>query len=160
MPVQLGHKALAEGHDLPVGFALGVEVGAALAAADGQAGQGIFQHLLKAQELDNAQVHGGVEPEAALVGADGGVELDPVAVVHMDLAAVVNPGHPEKNGPLRGGEPLQNGVPTVQVLVPVDHRTQGFQHFRNGLQKFGLAGVLLGHPLQNFINIRHGISPP
>jgi hypothetical protein len=34
--IQLGHKALAETHDLGVGLALGVEVGAALAAAHGQ----------------------------------------------------------------------------------------------------------------------------
>ena len=54
--VQLGHEALAEGHDLPVALALGVEVAAALAAADGQAGQAVLEHLLKAQELEDGQV--------------------------------------------------------------------------------------------------------
>ena len=53
--VQLRHEALAEAHDFIVALALGVEVGAALAAADGQAGEGVFENLLKAQELEDAQ---------------------------------------------------------------------------------------------------------
>ncbi len=75
--VQFCHKALAEAHDLAVGFALGVKVAAALAAADGQAGQGVLEDLFKAQELDDALVDRGVEPQPALVGADGAVELHP-----------------------------------------------------------------------------------
>src|SRR5699024_7213281 len=59
--VQRVHKALAEAHDFGVRLAAGVKVGAALAAADGQAGQGVLEHLLKAQELDDAGVYGGVE---------------------------------------------------------------------------------------------------
>ena len=35
--VQLAHEALAEGHNFPVGLALGIEIRAALAATDGQA---------------------------------------------------------------------------------------------------------------------------
>ena len=46
--VQLRHKALAEAHDLGVRLALGVKVTAALTAADGQAGEAVFQDLLKA----------------------------------------------------------------------------------------------------------------
>ena len=38
--LKLGHEALAEAHDLQVRAALGVEVAAPLAAADGQAGEG------------------------------------------------------------------------------------------------------------------------
>ena len=57
--VQLRHKALAEPHDLIVALALGVEVAAALAAADGQAGEGVLKNLLKAQETHDALVHGG-----------------------------------------------------------------------------------------------------
>ena len=41
--VQLGHKALAEPHDLPIGFALGVEVGTAFGTAHGQAGQAVLK---------------------------------------------------------------------------------------------------------------------
>ena len=69
---ELGHEALAEAHDLSVGLALGVKVGAALAAAHGQGGQSVLEDLLKAQELDDGQVDVLAEPQAALVGADGG----------------------------------------------------------------------------------------
>ena len=79
--LQLDHKGLAETHDLVVALALGIEVGAALAAAHGQAGEGVFEDLLKAQELDDRQVHAGVEAQATLGGADGGGELHPVALV-------------------------------------------------------------------------------
>ncbi len=71
VPVQFGHEALAEAHDLVVRLPLGVEVGAALAAADRQAGQGVLEDLLEAEELDDAEVDGRVEAQAALVGAEG-----------------------------------------------------------------------------------------
>ena len=49
--VELGHEALAESHNFSVGFALGIEVGAALAAADGKAGQGVLEDLPKPRNL-------------------------------------------------------------------------------------------------------------
>src|SRR5690606_22233852 len=55
--VELGHEGLAEAHDLGIRATLGVEVGAALAAADGHAGQGVLEDLLEAEELDDRQVH-------------------------------------------------------------------------------------------------------
>ena len=45
---ELGHEGLAETHDFGIGFALGVKVGAALSAAHGRAGEGIFEALLEA----------------------------------------------------------------------------------------------------------------
>src|SRR5699024_10773399 len=84
--IQLGHEALAEGHDFLVGLALGVKVRTALAAANGQAGEGILENLLKAEELENTEVHRGVEAQASLIGADGVVELHAVALVDADVA--------------------------------------------------------------------------
>src|SRR5690606_25555405 len=43
VPVQLGHEGLAETHDLAIGAAARIEIRAALAAADRQAGQGILE---------------------------------------------------------------------------------------------------------------------
>ncbi len=51
---QLGHEGLAEAHDFGVALALGVEVGAALAAAHGQGGQRVLEGLLEGQELQDA----------------------------------------------------------------------------------------------------------
>ena len=67
------HEALAEVHHFIIALALGVEVGASLAAAHGQGGEGVLENLFKAQELQNAEVHAGVEAEAALVRPDGAV---------------------------------------------------------------------------------------
>jgi len=71
-----------------------IEVRSALAAADPLAGQGVLEDLLEAEELDDAGVDRGVEAQAALVGAQRGVELDAEAAVDVDLAGVVDPGNP------------------------------------------------------------------
>ena len=108
--VQFGHEALAEGHDFAVALALGVEVAAALAAADGQAGQGVFEALLKAQELDYALIHRRMQAQAALVRADGVVELHAEAAVHMVLALVVHPRYLEGNKAVRLDDAFEYGV--------------------------------------------------
>ena len=140
MPVQLGHEALAEAHDLRVALALGVEVGAAFGAAHGQAGQAVLQDLLKAQELQDGQVHGGMEAETALVGADGGVELHPVSPVHMHLAVVVHPGHPEADHALRLHEHLDDAVPLVLRML-LDDQIQALQNLQDRLVELLLIGI-------------------
>ena len=138
--VQLIHKGLAETHDLPVALTLGVEVRAALAAAHGQSGQSILEDLLKAQELDDRQVDGGVQTQTALVGANGGVELDTVAAVDLHHAVVVHPGHPEENGPLR----LHHTAHNVLLLVAgigLHHGLQRLQNFLHSLEELLLMTV-------------------
>ena len=95
MAVQLGHKALAETHDLGVGLALRVKVGAALTAAHGQGGEGVFEDLLKAEEFHYGEIDRRMEAQTALVRADGGVELDAVAAVDPGHTVVVDPGDAE-----------------------------------------------------------------
>ena len=51
--IKLCHKALAECHNLSVGFTLRIEIGTALTTADRQAGQRVLESLLEAQELDD-----------------------------------------------------------------------------------------------------------
>ena len=108
VPLQLGHERLAEPHHFVVALALGVEVRAALAAAHGQRGQRVLEDLLEGQELQDAQVHGGMEPQAALVRADGAVHLDAEATVDLDLAVVVDPGHAEHEHALRLDDALEH----------------------------------------------------
>ena len=153
--IQLSNQALAEGHDFPVGFALGVKVGAALAAADGQAGEGILEGLLEGQELHDGKIHGGVEAHATLVGSDGGVKLDPVGIIHLDLTVVIHPGNPEQDAPLGGGQSLQQGVAAVGSLVGFDDHPQRFQNLIDCLIEFRLVGILLFYPCQYLINIAH-----
>lgn len=61
--------------------------------AEGQRRQRILHDLLKAQELDDGEVHGGVKAQPALVGPECAVELHPEAAVHMLNPFVIDPGH-------------------------------------------------------------------
>src|SRR5690606_19051491 len=116
--VELGHEGLAEAHDLGVGLAARVEVRAALAAADRHAGQRVLEDLLEAEELHDAQVHGRVEAQAALVRTEGGVELDAEASVDLDLATVVDPRHAEDDLALGLADAREHGgVRVLRVLL-------------------------------------------
>ena len=140
--VQLGHKALAETHDLGIRLAVGVKVSAAFAAAHGQAGQAVLEALLKAQELQDRQVDRGVETQAAFVGTDGRVELDAVAAVDLDLASVIYPGHTEHDDALGLDQALdQTGL--LVLGVGSHNGLQALEDFLNSLQKLLLLGVAL-----------------
>lgn len=72
--------------------------------------QGILEDLLKAQELQDGQVDRRVQAETALVWAEGGVELDSVAAVDLDLVLVVFPDNSELDDALRDGDDLEGGL--------------------------------------------------
>ena len=117
MAIQLGHERLAKTHDLVVGLALGVKVGSALAATHGERGEGVLEDLLKTQELEHAQGHRGVEAQAALVRADGGVELDAVAAIDLALAGIVDPRHAEHDNALGLDQALEQRGLLIGGLV-------------------------------------------
>ncbi len=158
--IELCHEALAECHHLAVRLPLGVKVRAALCAADGQAGEGILEGLLKAKEFENAQVDGGVETEAALVWANGAVELDAVAVVYLHLSLIIHPGNAEHDDSLRCRQSLQKRTLAVCVLVLLDYDGQRIHNLRHSLDKLRLIRILLLDALQYFTHITHGSSTP
>ena len=140
--VQLRHKGLTKAHDLYLGLALGVKVRTALAAADGQAGKGVFEDLLKAEELDDAQVDRGVESETSLVGAERGVELNAEAAVDLDFAIIVDPWHAEDELALRLAQALHQAV--VRVLrVFFQDNFHRIQDLRNRLVEFWFSRIAL-----------------
>ena len=155
MAVQGRHEALAKAHDLPVALAPGIEVRTAGGAADGKARQGVLIGLLKAQELHHRGVHRGMEAQSALVGADGAVELHPVAVVRMSHALVIHPGHSEGEHPLRLHHPGQKIQPLKAGIVRhsrLDHLQPGLHCLQvlrligvPLLQGSGHAGSILAH---------------
>src|SRR5690606_9941568 len=106
--------------------------GAALAAADRHAGQRVLEGLLEAQELDDPEIDRGVEAQAALVGAEGGVELDPEAPVDLYLTAVVDPGNAEDDLPFGLAEAFDQRVVGIGGMAR-DHGTQALQHLAHGL---------------------------
>src|SRR5690606_29552833 len=97
--VELRHEALAEPHDLRLAAAARVEVRSPLAAPQRHARQAVLERLLEPEELDDAEVHGGVEPEPALVRSQGAAELHPETAVDLHLTRVVLPGHAEHDLP-------------------------------------------------------------
>ena len=129
---KLGHKALAEPHDLGVGFALGVKVAAAFAAAHRQAGQAVFKGLLEGKKLDDRQVDARVQAKAALVRADGGVKLHAPAAVDMGFALVILPGDAELHSALRLHQALQQSGGLILGMA-ADDRLQGAQHLVDGV---------------------------
>ena len=140
--VQLRHERLAEPHDLRVASAAGVKVAAALAAADGEAGQAVFERLLKAQELHDRQVHRRMEAQTALVRPDRAVKLHAVAAVDLRLARVVRPHHAKLDHAFRLHHALQQRLRLV-FRVLFHHRRQRAQHLFHRLQKLFLVPVLL-----------------
>ena len=142
MTAQLGHEGLAEAHDLGVGLALRVEVGAALAAAHRQRGQGVLEDLLETEELDDTLVHGRVEAQAALVRSDRGVELDAVTAVDLHLALIVRPSDTELHHALRLDEALEHSRLLI-LRVLLDYGLKAFEDLANGLQEFRLIAIAL-----------------
>ena len=101
-----------------------------------------------------------MEPQAALVGSNGAVELDTVAVVDLHLPLVIYPGHPEQNDTLGGSQPFQQRIFPKGILVLFNDGGKRFQNLGDSLDKFRLIGILLLYALQHFINIAHGSSTP
>src|SRR5690606_25151175 len=151
-----------EAHDLLVGATLGVEVRAALAATDGHAGQCVLEDLLEAEELDDRQVDAGVEPQAALVGAEGGVELDAEAAVDLDLTVVGDPRHAEDDLALGLADALENG-PLAVLGAGALHRAEALHDLVDRLLELAFpgaarhAGVEVGLPArgQRRTAVRH-----
>ena len=79
---------------------MGVKVGTTLATAQALSREGVLKDLLEAKGLDDVAVDGPVKTQAALVGAERRVELNPVAAVDADRSGVIDPGDAEEDLPL------------------------------------------------------------
>ena len=153
--VKLAHKGLAETHHFGIGFAFGIEVGAAFAAAHGQGGQCVFEHLLEGQEFQYAQVHGRVEAQAAFIRADGGAHLHAVAAVYLDLPFVVHPGNTEHDHALGFDDALQQALFGV-LRVFRQEGLQAHKYFFHRLMEGGLVGIALFDGLEQAVQVAHG----
>jgi hypothetical protein len=150
--IQLGHEALTEPHDLAVGAPLGVEVAPALAAADGHAGERVLEDLLEPEELDDAQVHRRVEPQAPLVRTEGAVELHAHPPVDLHLAPIVLPGHAEDDLALRFADSLDDLV-FGELGVLGNGGTDALQHLAHRLVELDLARVAVDHFVERALQL-------
>ena len=151
--VQLDHEALAEAHDLRVGFALRVKITAALCTADGQAGQAVFEDLLEAEKLDDALIDRRMEAQAALVRADGVVELDAKAAVDVDTAAVVRPRDAELDDAIRLDQTVQHARLKIDRMRLNDRLERG-EYLAHRLMKLRFAGVSFFHSFDQLLQRR------
>ncbi len=158
MTVKLCHEGLAEAHDLALRPTTGIEVGPPLAAADRHAGQGILEGLFEAEKLDDADVDGRMKANAALVGPQCRIELDPKAAVDLNLALIVDPGHAEDDLSFRLADALDQRILQV-ARVLCDHPSKALQDFPYGLMELYFACVapqdLLKDRLKLLVYIDH-----
>ena len=156
--IELSHERLAETHDLHVALAVGIEVGTALGTAHGQGGEAVFEGLLEAEELHDRKVHVAGKAQAALVGADGAVELDAVAAVHLNLAGIVDPGHAELDGALGLNKALEQAHLLIFRMLFDDGFKRG-ENFFNSLNELGFMGVARFDLVKHFLDVSvHGLS--
>ena len=93
-----------------------------------------------------------MQAQAALVGADGAVELHAEASVHLDLAVIVDPRHAEHDDALGLDDALeQRGL--LILGMGLDDRLEGLKHLGDGLDELGLLGVLRLHLLDDVVDV-------
>ena len=145
-------------HDLVVALAVRIEVGAALAAAHGEAGEGVLEDLLEAEELEGGELNLRVEAEASLIGADRGVELAAIAAVHMVLALVVDPGHTEHDRALGLGDALKDALGLVLGLG-IDEGTDRLENLFCSLKELGLPRIASFEVVENllYVGVHHAL---
>ena len=138
--MQFAHHRLAEAHHFVGALAARVEVRAALGAAHRQAGEAVLEDLLEAEELEDALGDRGMEAQAALVRADGVVELHPPGAIDAYPPGVVQPRDAKDDDAVRLRQPFQN--PRFLVLgIRRQHRHQRFRDLVDRLVELRLARI-------------------
>lgn len=84
-----------------------------------------------------------MQPQAALVGAEGRVELNTEAAIHLDIALVVLPDDTELDDTLGNGDNLEGGT-VLGVLLEQGAGLEGRGKLVVGLLELGLGGEV-GH---------------
>ena len=156
MPIEFGHEALAKSHHFAVGFAFGIEVGAAFGSADGKPRKTVFKDLFKPQKFDDGQIDGGMEAKPALIRTDGAVELYAVALIDMYPSLVVDPRNAENDGALRFDKTFEESCFFVFGMTG-KYGFESKQDFRRRLMKFRFAWIAFFELCQNLFYVSHTI---
>jgi hypothetical protein len=125
-----------------------IEVAAALGAADALAGERVLEDLLESEELDDRQVHGRVEAQAALVRPEHRRELHAETTVDLERALVVDPRDAEHDLPLRLDQALHDAAGD-ELGMPLQHRHDRVEHLVHGLLELGLMGIAGLHGVEH-----------
>ncbi len=98
-----------------------------------------------------------METQPTLVGADGVVEFDAEAALHMDLAFVILPGHPEDEYAVGLDQSFEN-LGLLVLGVTVQAGDEGIHHFLHGLMEFRLGRMLGDHVFQEGLGKHLGVA--
>src|SRR5438105_15880786 len=94
-----------------------------------------------------------MKSQPAFVGADRAVHLDPEAAIHVNLAGVVLPRHPEHDHAFRFNDSFEDfRFPVARISI--HHQGERLDYFLHRLVKLDLVRVLglhLGHQIRNVI---------
>ena len=152
---EFAHEGLAEAHYLAITLASGREVAAALATAHGQGCEGILEGLLKSQELENAEVHAGMETKSTLIGANSAVILDTIAQIDLHFALVVHPGNTECDDALGLDKAFEQrgALPFGVLVIDIFNTDKHFAYCLEILSFSWMLGLQRGH---EFFNVQHG----
>ena len=153
--LEFGHEALAEPHHFVVTLPLGIKIRPAFSTAHGQRGKRVLEYLFECQELQDAQIHGSMEAQAALVRTNCAVHLDAKTAIHQDISLIIKPRHAEHDHTLRFHNPLQQTGRLVFRMLR-QHQPQRFEHFLHGLMEFRLRGILRFHTDHYFFHVFPG----
>ena len=151
---KLRHKALAKEHNLTVRFPFRIKIRTALATANRQTGQGVFEYLLKTQKFQNALVHRGMKTQTTFVRPNSAVKLNTITSVYPHHILIIIPRHPERNCALGLHQSFQQRNPTIFFLIGANRQLNGIQHLFYCLTKLRLVRIFGNHSLINFLRIR------
>ena len=93
-----------------------------------------------------------MESETALIRTDGGIELNSVSAVDLNLAVVVDPRNTELDESL-GFDDTVDHTRLDNVGTPLDNRLERFKNLSDSLKKFGLIGVALAYCIVHALEI-------
>ena len=93
-----------------------------------------------------------MESETALIRTDGGIELNSVSAVDLNLAVVVDPRNTEQDESL-GFDDTVDHARLDNVGTPLDNRLERFKNLSDSLKKFGLIGVALAYCIVHALEI-------
>ena len=83
----------------------------------------------------------GLKRRPPLYGTNGGVELDAIAAIDLDLTRIIDPRNTEHHDALRLDKTLEQSVLFI-FGMRIERRAKRAQDFRGCLDEFGLVGVL------------------
>ena len=157
MSVKLCDKGLAESHDLHIGLAVGIEVSAALAAADGKTCQRVLEDLLKAEEFDDADIYVGSETQTAFVWAESAAELYTETTVDLNITVIVYPRYSEHDLSFGLSDSFDDRILLI-LRIRIKNRLQRSQNLCCCLKEFRLVGIFGCQLFELFAYIGH-LSP-